>query len=151
MLRVPAWIVVAFVVAVPSVMWAAEVVLPHVFVSGTTIRAAEVNANFDALRTEVSRGVRFSFVGGGASAAMNGGTVTYYTTLTHPLLDGNPDAFVFVTPADSGESFSCMTARAEAGDPQAFYTQFVDYAGGRWRVWATCPGVRYRVLAFSGE
>ena len=135
MIRIPIWLVVVFVVTVPSVMWAADVILPHVFTPGTTIRAAEVNANFEAVQS-----VRFTFTGGSQRRGD-----FYETTLSHPLLDGNSGAIIHVGIADFGRFATCATAN---GGSSPYFFLMPEYSGGRWTVVGTCPGAKYSVIAF---
>lgn len=49
------WAGLATTLLLPLVVWGADVMLPFTFSAGGRVRAAELNANFEALRTEVNR------------------------------------------------------------------------------------------------
>lgn len=48
------WLSCLLAIAVPAVIYAADLTLPHVFTVGTPILASEVNANFEAVRLAVN-------------------------------------------------------------------------------------------------
>lgn len=149
MIRIPVWVVVLFIVVVPTIIWAGDVMLPHVFMPETTIKAAEVNANFEALRKDIAASDRMVVSGGGVvketSTDYEGNPIYLYATpLSHPLLDDNRDAIVFVT--------KDITNR---NTPSRCYTNDdlecnVYYEEGRWWIYSTCSQLKYHVLIYSG-
>ena len=151
MIRVPIWVVVFLAVAAPTLIWAGDFLVPHVFVPGTAIKAAEVNANFEALRSEVSAFDRIVVNGGGVVKKTyddgNGGTVNLYATrLSHPLLDNNPSAMIFVT-KDITNHTQPSQGRCSTNDD---FECNVYYEAGRWWIYSTCPDLKYHVLIFRG-
>lgn len=150
MIRIPILAAAILIVAIPTIIWAGDLVIPHVFVPDTTIRAAEVNANFEALRSGVAAVDGMVVNGGGVVidswTDSAGSWARYVTPLSHPLLDNNPDAIVV-----AGRRFKTWT---QSSQPWCEVDEFNDlstyYEGGRWWLSDTCPHLKYSVLILSG-
>ncbi|WP_224245607.1 DUF7452 domain-containing protein [Hyalangium gracile] len=152
MIRIPVWAVAVLMVVVPTIIWAGDVMLPHVFMPETTIKSAEVNANFDALRAEASASDRIVVSGGGVVIWTgdngNGGTYSQYVTpLSHPLLNNNPNALLFVTKDITGDPDGDYYDTCRTSDDQETN---VYYEQGKWWIYSTCPQLKYHVLIFRG-
>jgi hypothetical protein len=90
---------IAALVAVPLAAWA-RVTIPHRFTAGTPIRAAEVNANIDALNDGKQDRI-------GALVVRTPMTATPRFLIDHPLANGNPNAVITANHVSrvSGDAF----------------------------------------------
>ncbi|MBL8681304.1 MAG: hypothetical protein JNK05_19150 [Myxococcales bacterium] len=113
---------VAAVIAVPIAAWA-RVTLPHRFTAGTPIRAAEVNANFDALNDGKQDRI-------GALVVRTPMTATPRFLIDHPLANGNPNAVL-----------SAQHVSRASGDTFSNTVGFFYSAGdSRWMIFNEGPG-----------
>jgi hypothetical protein len=91
---------VATVLAVPLAA-VARIAIPNRFTAGTPIRAAEVNANFDALNDGKQDRI-------GALVVRTPAAVTPRFLIDHPLANGNPNAVLSATHVSrvAGDTFA---------------------------------------------
>lgn len=116
---------VALIGAVMAVPLAAlaRITIPNRFTAGTPIRAAEVNANFDALNDGKQDRI-------GALVVRTPAAVTPRFLIYHPLANGNPNAVLSATHVSrvAGDTFASTVG---------FFYSATD---GRWLMFNEGPG-----------
>jgi hypothetical protein len=102
----------------------ADVTIPNTFSPGTPIKSGDVNANFAALNTgKQDKVVTFTHIASAANSSQN------YTFIDNAATNGNPNAFVIVTPNRS----------PPGGTTQFYYGSIsISYSGtgasGKWTI-----------------
>jgi hypothetical protein len=126
------WVSCIAAIAVPSIIYAGNLTLPHLFSAGTPILASDMNENFDAVKQAIARtsssGTRLHAIGMKSSDGLSipfgfagEGTIWDSTELTACSL-------AQVVNAQSQVEYRCLPATSGAGNNGAVAAVFLDAA-----------------------